>query len=88
VNKRALIVARLRELIVKGGDVFTEDTEAEGKSRRAIIAKRLHTLVGKFQTQFGKGGPGSGNFGHEGRPGEVGGSGGGGLQWEAKDETT
>ena len=29
-----------------------------------------------------KGGPGSGNFGHEGRPGEVGGSGGGGSREE------
>jgi len=59
-------------------EVYTEDTEAEGKSRRALIAKRLHTLVGHLQAQLGKGGPGSGNFGHEGRPGEVGGSGAGG----------
>jgi hypothetical protein len=39
------------------------------------IQQRLTSI--KCKTYI-KGGPGSGNFGHEGRPGEVGGSGGGG----------
>lgn len=44
-----------------------------------VSAQELKARVGGAK-KIAKGGPGSGNFGHEGRPGEVGGSGeGGGL---------
>ncbi|MFA5377936.1 MAG: phage minor head protein [Dehalococcoidia bacterium] len=73
-------------LFKKGGDQALKQIRKFPKhARKMAVFGRGEMAESVGVDVVVKGGPGSGNFGHEGRPGEVGGSGGGGMAMETGD---
>ncbi len=70
-------------LFKKGGDKALKEIRRFPKHARKMAVLSWAEMEASERVEV-KGGPGSGNFGHEGRPGEVGGSGQGN---EAKEST-